>query len=177
MHKRIPMIALIGVIIFALLLAACGGGDATEEPVPDLNDTDDTTDDQPADTSAGDNGSANEGSGGSQPPLVDTRWILVSLNGSSPIQGTRITLNITSPRVFRGKAGCNDYGAEYSVDDGNITVSGLQFTEIACSEPAGVMEQEQQYLSFVEAASSLTVEGGQLQMLTADGAVLIFDRR
>lgn len=169
MRKRIPFLGLIGLMMLVILLVACGGGDGNEAPPPD------TAVDQPAEPA--DNAGAANPDGNSPPPLVDTKWQLVSMNGNSPLEGSTITLNITSARVFRGNGGCNDYGAEYQADGGSITVSNLQYTEIGCTDPAGVLEQEQQYFTMVNAASSLTVEGGQLQMTTSSGETLIFERR
>jgi putative lipoprotein len=170
MRKQIPVIGLTGIMLLTILLVACGGGDSNGAPPAD------TAVDQPADQPADNAGAANP-DGNSPPPLIDTKWELISINGNDPLEGTTVTLNVTSARVFRGNGGCNDYGAEYQADGGSISVSNLQYTEVGCTDPAGVMEQEQQYFTMVNAASSLTVEGGKLQMTTSSGDTLIFKRK
>jgi len=49
---------------------------------------------------------------------------------------------------------------------------------MACSEPAGVMEQEAQYLAALQSAATYQIEGNVLQLRTKDDALAaIFNRK
>jgi heat shock protein HslJ len=77
--------------------------------------------------------------------LANTSWTLAALNGQAVLDGTIVTLEIQEDTV-RGSAGCNDYRAEAFPAGGGL-FSGIARTEMACSDPAGVMRQEDAYLS------------------------------
>lgn len=109
--------------------------------------------------------------------LEGTPWTLESfIEGetvSSLIAGTTITLQLEAGRMT-GSAGCNNYGGSYTLEGGELTVNELVWTEMACMDPEGVMEQEQRYLSILNNATRLELEGGQLTLRTPDGRGLVF---
>jgi len=124
------------------------------------------------------------GSGGSSDTnaLRDTAWELVSLGGSELIPGTTITLRFAAPGApetgISGRAGCNTYGGGYKATRESLTFSGVYATEMACMDPAGVMEQERAYLDALYAAASYQVvpDGGggdRLELYDGDGALLM----
>jgi heat shock protein HslJ len=122
--------------------------------------------------------------GRSEPPtagLAGTEWVLTSLRGDAPLAETEITLRFED-EFLTGTMGCNGYGGgpdsgEYTAGDGRLTVSQLAVTVQLCSEPAGVMEQEQAYISALLSAASYRVAGGRLEIDDAGGnTVLVFDR-
>lgn len=111
-------------------------------------------------------------------PLADTEWVLLSLDGTSPVAGTRITLEFTPERHLGGYAGCNWYGSEYTQDGDALGVAEIERTARACHEPPGVLEQENRYLRMLEASSAYQVAGDTLRTEAAEGAgVLVFQRR
>jgi heat shock protein HslJ len=117
-------------------------------------------------------------SGGS-PSLVKTSWILVTLGPSdrpkAVVPGTEITATFgEEPGRVVGSAGCNSYGGSYTEQDGKLTVSSLVSTKKFCTEPEGVMPQEQEYLASLEAAESYRVQGAILEITTKDGRLLRF---
>ncbi len=118
------------------------------------------------------------GCGKSEPSasLDGTEWVLASLNGSSPLEGTEITLAFDDGEAS-GSAGCNSYFGPYTVEgmDG-LTFQGLANTEMACLEPEGIMEQETEYLQTLRAATRFTVTDGQLEILADGGGVLVYRR-
>lgn len=99
--------------------------------------------------------------------LEDTVWELLSINGVAPIEGTEITLRFLDGRV-QGRSGCNTYGGEYALEgEGVFRIGPIEVTEMGCLNPAGVMEQEANYLLVLQGASQLvqdddrlTIEGG-----------------
>ncbi len=73
-----------------------------------------------------------------------------------------------------GSAGCNTYFAAYTLDGSFLTVEAVAATEMACLEPAGVMEQEQSYLGFLKDVTIYRIYGHQLWLETGDGRALVF---
>ena len=53
--------------------------------------------------------------------LTGTEWVLVSLDGQPPIQGSRITLMLAEGQL-KGIAGCNRYGGTYRQEGNRLTV-------------------------------------------------------
>jgi heat shock protein HslJ len=104
--------------------------------------------------------------------LPGTGWVLVSLNGSAPLAGKEITLRFEEASVG-GSAGCNTYGGSYTVSEDRLRLSGVYATEMACMQPAGIMEQEQAYLSALNAAARFQVDGGRLQIYDGGGTQIL----
>jgi heat shock protein HslJ len=109
--------------------------------------------------------------------LDSTPWEVIRYNNGkggavSVIIGTRITANFDESQV-NGSAGCNNYFGAYEIDGANISVGPLANTEKFCMDPEGIMEQEQQYLAALQTAATYRVDGDQLEMRTADGALAV----
>ncbi len=113
-------------------------------------------------------------------PLAGTSWVLVSYCGE---MGTRQALDTTEVTLIfereeerlGGLAGCNDYGAEYTVNGTNITLNGLYQTKKACTGE-GIMEQEQHYLEALKEAESFEIDGDTLT-ITGGGWKSDFERQ
>ncbi len=96
-----------------------------------------------------------------------------------PLEGTTLTALFSDTQVS-GSAGCNDYtGGLVPVDD-HFTIGPLATTQKLCNEPEGIMEQEQAYLSALQAVNGFQWEteqvnnaeiitAGQLFYSTAEG--------
>lgn len=89
----------------------------------------------------------------------------------SPIPGTEITADIGSEGI-QGSSGCNSYSASFEIDGSSISISPSGGTEIACSTPPGVMEQERAYLEALPRAAEWRLEAGNLMLLTAKGTIV-----
>ena len=91
-------------------------------------------------------------SGSTVPPadLTTPQWHLVTYRGDDgsdvPVIST-VTLQFTPDGSLRGNSGCNQYSATYTVEGELITIGSLAATERYCREPAGIMDQETEYLS------------------------------
>ena len=111
---------------------------------------------------------------GASPSLVGTEWVLTSLNGSSLIEDTRITLDFDK-EWLGGFAGCNRYGGgrdsgKYSAtDDGALTIPEIAITVMLCPAPKGVMEQEEAYIEALHSAASYRVIDNHLEIMDAAG--------
>jgi heat shock protein HslJ len=120
--------------------------------------------------------------------LDGTEWALISLNGESLIDGTRITLNFDEGFVS-GFAGCNAYrplvlGEDKSkymyraTDDGTLMIPGFVITEKDCLTPEGVMRQEAAYVEALEDVAAYRLVNGRLEVANALGETpLVFARR
>ena len=104
--------------------------------------------------------------------LRGTSWELASLSGSDLLPGTSITLEFTDEGIS-GSAGCNHYGGSYQVSGSSLTFSDLFWTEMACPEPPGVLEQEGDYLAALNVADSYLLTGDQLEILDDSGGQLL----
>ena len=110
--------------------------------------------------------------------LEDTRWVLESYgpveNPKTVLEGTEITAIFESAeKQLRGSAGCNTYFGEYEIVGNQVSIYQLAYTEMACMEPEGVMEQESEYLGILQKAKSFEVENGLLR-ITTDSQLLVF---
>lgn len=109
-----------------------------------------------------------------RPTLENADWTLISYGPSDNltpvIDGTEITLHFDGyTGELGGKGGCNQYFGGYAADDESITVtSAIGYTEMACMEPEGVMEQEQAYLSILHSMESYEISMGNLKIYCGD---------
>ncbi len=111
--------------------------------------------------------------------LEDTIWVLESYgekgNLQDVIKDTKITVEFKSAdRKFTGSGGCNSYFGGYEIDMNELTIEPpIGSTVMACPEPEGIMEQEQQYLKILQAAESYQVQDRELQ-INCGAQILIF---
>ena len=106
-------------------------------------------------------------------PLDGTAWELAFYRKSAPVPGSTITLSFNDGEIS-GSAGCNTYGGAYQVDGSEISISQLYFTEMACMDPDGVMEQEQTYLGYLDEAYRFELSGDQLLLYWTPQETLTF---
>jgi heat shock protein HslJ len=112
--------------------------------------------------------------------LSGTSWIVTNYNNGREavvgvITGTEITASFAEDGQVSGTAGCNSYFASYEADPaaGTITIGDVGSTMMACAEPEGIMEQEQEYLAALATAATYRIQGNTLEMRTADDALAV----
>jgi heat shock protein HslJ len=111
---------------------------------------------------------------GPQPGELGGSWSLVSLDGSPLIPGTTITASFSNGRVT-GVAGCNQYFASYSTSGASLSIGNAGSTEMYCTSPEGVSEQETLYLSLLPKASSFALENERLVIRdSSKNSILVF---
>jgi heat shock protein HslJ len=101
--------------------------------------------------------------------LAGTSWTLASLVGEDGamvpvLAGTTVTAVFSADGNLGGSAGCNHYGADYTLKDANLFIEPAIRTEMYCMDPPGIMEQEDRYLALLTKVASYRVE-----RVTADG--------
>jgi heat shock protein HslJ len=108
--------------------------------------------------------------------LDPNRWKLTELDSQALIPGTAITLFFEAGK-FYGSAGCNNYSGKYATaPGGGFSLSEIEKNVMLCIEPAGVMEQEDQYLTALISTSSYETVNEVLELVDQDGkTVLKFD--
>lgn len=110
--------------------------------------------------------------------LAGTSWTLTSLDGSTQVGeaagGRPMTIEFDSEGRAGGSAGCNGYGADYSLTAEDISFGPAVSTLMAC-EPQLVMENEAAFLQALGEISSYAISGNTLT-LTGGGHALVFAR-
>ncbi len=116
-------------------------------------------------------------------PLAGTRWTVVNINNGSDavvtlLEGTNISLDfgVNQAGQVSGRGGCNTFFANYFAGDSVISVSQLGSTSLMCTDPAGVMEQEQQFFTALQSATSFQINGNQLELRGANGIAVVATR-
>jgi len=114
--------------------------------------------------------------------LTGTSWEVLAFNNGkqavvSVLTGTELTAVFGRGGQLTGFAGCNDYKATFRAVPPRLSIGPVAATRKHCEEPAGVGEQEMQYLAALETAATYRVEGSQLEIRTADGALAVQLRR
>lgn len=107
--------------------------------------------------------------------LQGTQWQLLYIRKSTPIAGSTITIAFEDGGV-NGRSGCNSYFGEYAIQGNEISFGPLAATEMACMDPQSIMEQEQEYLSFLSEVVSYSIEGDQLILKQAGQDQLTFQK-
>jgi len=116
------------------------------------------------------------------PEYADTVWDLRSIMDTAAekqvIEGSEVTLLLGRDGDLSGSGGCNTYTGSYTASgDGRIAVRELVWTEKACLEPAGIMEQETAYLSALGSAGCIDHHGTELTIESGGGTRLHFAAR
>jgi putative lipoprotein len=107
--------------------------------------------------------------------LEDHLWSLVALNGEPLIKNTLITLEFEDDQAV-GSGGCNRYFTSYERSKPELSFGPIGSTEMFCEMPEGTMDQETAYFGALEAATTFTIEGVQLQIFNDAGINhLIYD--
>ncbi|MDS4069942.1 MAG: META domain-containing protein [Candidatus Competibacter sp.] len=90
----------------------------------------------------------------------------------SLIDGSEITATFGTDGVLSGSAGCNHYRATYVTQGSSITIQAPAATRKTCPRPDGVMRQESEYLKALPTAATYAIQGRQLELRTAEGALV-----
>jgi heat shock protein HslJ len=108
-------------------------------------------------------------------PLKDTSWQLVSFAGNAPLEGSGMTIDFSSKEI-QGNASCNHYFGSYEIRGDEVSITGLGWTEMACLDPEGIMEQEQILMGLLSKAAGFYIAGNTLHITTSTGEVLTFEK-
>ena len=109
--------------------------------------------------------------------LEGTNWNLDAYNDGQGalvnlVEGTQITASFGEDGTLSGSAGCNEYNTTYEADLNDIAIGPIAITQMACSEPEGVMDQESKYLTSLETVATYNNLGIALNLFDPDGQIL-----
>jgi heat shock protein HslJ len=110
--------------------------------------------------------------------LAGTSWIVTNYNNGEQavvgvLAGSQLTVEFDADGGLSGSAGCNRYTATYVAQEQSLSIGPVASTRMMCAEPAGVMEQEAQFLKALETVATYRIDGGRLELRTADGALAL----
>jgi heat shock protein HslJ len=110
--------------------------------------------------------------------LTTTRWVATSVNNgkggvTSVVAGTTMTAIFRTDGMVAGSGGCNDYSGPYTSDATTIKIGPLATTRKLCNTPAGVDDQEAQFLAAMSAATTYTISGSNFELRDAGGALQV----
>jgi heat shock protein HslJ len=114
-------------------------------------------------------GCASLGGGGFVPPnLAGSSWVAESVDGQGTVGRPPVTLTFESGERAVGSTGCNSYFAAVRMSGrASLRFGQAGSTRMAC--PPAVMEQEQRFLSALEAVRSYRLDGTTLVLLDERG--------
>lgn len=106
------------------------------------------------------------------PVLEGVTWKVTGFNNGrqavvSPISDTVLSVTFRQGSV-EGFAGCNTFRASYTVQADRIVLGPAAVTRMICNGD-NIMQQERQFLSALESATTWSIAGQMLDMHRADG--------
>ncbi len=104
--------------------------------------------------------------------LLDATWVLGGIlaksddeNLSPPISGTHLELIFADDGSFTGNTGCNTLSGKYTTDGTALELSDIVAPKATCAEPAGIMEQEANFLSLLEDVEEYKIDLNMLSFI------------
>ena len=89
------------------------------------------------------------------------------------IEGTRLTADFKDAGTVAGSSGCNTFSGPYEEDGARLRIGPLVTTEIACTEPEGVDEQERGYVAALASVVRFEQAGPKLTLFNAKGQMAV----
>lgn len=108
--------------------------------------------------------------------LTGTLWHLSAYNNGkqaivSTLAGTELTLELQDDGRLGGSDGCNRYMSGFTLEGDRLTIGPIATTRMACQGPAGAAEQAAAFASALGMAHGYHIEGDELTLTTAQGAI------
>jgi heat shock protein HslJ len=117
--------------------------------------------------------SGTDGTAANQEDLEGVFWVLVDMEQdgetTAPLESSRIDL-VLEGQSASGSSGCNSYSGEYTLTQDGISFGQMATTLKACPQP--LMEQEQTYLTVLQAAEEATLDGDTLTLSGPEGTLV-----
>lgn len=109
--------------------------------------------------------------------LENTQWQARGINNGKGGVVSSTATHLTTARFEEGKltgnAGCNNFSASYTISGNNLTIGATMATRKFCAEPAGIMEQEQQYLQALQKTHTYNLQRDRLELRSEKGSLLV----
>lgn len=110
--------------------------------------------------------------------LAGTTWNVTAYNNGrqavvSVLRDSELNLSFSPDGKVSGSAGCNQFNGVYRAEKSRISIGALAATRRMCAAPAGLMEQETQFLKALESAVTARFEANRLELRTGKGALAV----
>ena len=111
-------------------------------------------------------------------PLQNTNWKLEFYYDGvgalvSVLEGSEITAVFSNDDKVNGSGGCNTYAADYQFTETNLTIGAVSLTGMTCSQPDGVMAQEQAYINILRTSATYRIVGDTMEVKDSGGQVIL----
>ncbi len=117
--------------------------------------------------------SATLAQGPSPDPVLDQTLTLTEMAGTAVAPDAGITVTFASDTTLTGFGGCNNYNATWSTDFATLTVTtDIASTRKVCGPAVDALET--QYLGLLQLATSWSLDGTVLEIVSADGSTLVY---
>jgi heat shock protein HslJ len=113
--------------------------------------------------------------------LVGTSWKMIQLGPAGfPVPAifqveVNMELSVDGTSI-KGSGGCNSYSGSYTVAEGTFATSDVSWTEISCSEPQGILEQETRFFNLLATVESFIIRGDKLTLNAPGDELIVFLR-
>jgi heat shock protein HslJ len=109
--------------------------------------------------------------------LPGTSWSVTGFNNGkaavvTTLAGTELSLDFAVGAVS-GSAGCNAFTGPCTIEGNALRCGPLAATQKLCARPAGIMDQETQFLAALGDAATFAVDGERLEIFRSDGGRLV----
>jgi len=111
---------------------------------------------------------------GSDFDLAGTHWVLESLDGNDPLDGTTATLSFGGDGSAFGTDGCNRFAATFHQDGANLTINWGAATNMLCLEPEGLMDQAAVFTAVLAQTTKFTANERRLALLSGKELLATF---
>ena len=92
----------------------------------------------------------------------------------APVVGEDVVIKFTTATDMTGWTGCNSYAAGYSVQQSELRLDDLLWTEAGCPSDA-LFRQEQRMQDSLATVERFEVSGERLTLHSEGGQVLVFE--
>ncbi len=124
--------------------------------------------------------STEAGSGGTTVPgtptpeeqeLSDHIYVSTEVTGHDLVSGTKITLDFPNPAELTADAGCNALGGSFTIEGGDLVVSGMRSTLKGCS--ADLQAQDEWLSQFLQSKPKIALSGDTLTLTGTDAKITL----
>ncbi|MBV9034238.1 MAG: META domain-containing protein [Acidobacteriaceae bacterium] len=117
-----------------------------------------------------------KGCGGDPATLLQgNTWVVQTINGTAPVDPSRVTLSFGPDGRVLGTSFCNAYDGHYRITGEGLTIDAVASTRKACAAP--LMKQEAAFLSILQNVLRFEIQPeGTLVLQTSDQHTMIARR-
>ena len=121
------------------------------------------------------------GGGDDGDSLAGTTWKMIQLGPAGfPVPAMfLVDVNIefsVDGTTIKGSGGCNSLFGSYTVEEDAFSTSNVSWTEIFCTEPQGIFEQEARYFDLLTKVESFVLRDNKLTMNAPGDELIVFLR-